>query len=304
MVASPKDWREMCFSLPAVRALAAAGSPITILCPEPQKEFWLAAKVGEVTSYPQKASARAIALQLDGTERALFWEAGVAADACARAGVKEMIGLPAPKLVKQLTRKLDRTVVPGPAEHDVRRMLDTAELMGSLPLQGEFFKPIQLQTEPQTDALLVVPESDYGLNYEWNPDGWVQVIEWLKQRSWVPHIGMLRQGGLAQQIADKSECKPLMLDLSDPLSYASYPLCLAADGSLPHLAGAFGATCAVLFGPGDPVLSRPLSQRHIIIRRKVECSPCFLEKCPLDLRCQNDLDAERVIERLASFNPA
>lgn len=294
----------MCFSLPAVRALVEHTGEVTILCPEIQQRFWKAAGFDSIISYPEKTSARALARQLDGIERVLLWEAGIAADACARAGAAEIIGLPAPKLVKFLTKPLERKIKPGPAEHQVQRMLDTAELMGAQPLQGKFFQPIKLVTDRQPDALLITPDSDYGANHEWSPENWERVIKWLQEMGWATHLGELRDGGLASGLADKTGSELKTIDLADPLSYAGYRLCLSADSSLPHLAGAFGAVCGVLFGPGDPVLTRPLSQRHMIIRRKVECSPCFLGKCPIDLRCQNDLSVERVIEKLTSFNPA
>jgi ADP-heptose:LPS heptosyltransferase len=75
---------------------------------------------------------------------------------------------------------------------------------------------------------------------------------------------------------------------------AAYQTVIAADGSLPHLAAHVGATCITLFGPNDPAWKRPLGRRHAVVRRHVECAPCLLPKCPLDLRCQNQLDTDRV----------
>jgi hypothetical protein len=31
-----------------------------------------------------------------------------------------------------------------------------------------------------------------------------------------------------------------------------------------------------------------------VVRRHVECAPCLLAKCPLDMRCQNELETDRV----------
>ena len=294
----------MCFSVPAVRALREHAGEVCILCPEAQRSFWEAAGFSSTISYPEKTSARLLAKQLEGISRALLWEGGIAADACARAGIAELIGLPSPKLAKVLTKPLERMVRPGPPEHQVQRMLETVELMGAQPMQGRFFQTIGLKIERDPEALLIVPDSDYGPNHEWNPESWVKVTEWLQEKGWTTHIGEIRSGGLATDLAAGTGSELLSIRFADPSSYAGYRLCLSADSSFPHLAGAFGAVCAVLFGPGDPVLTRPLSQRHMIIRRKVECSPCFLSKCPIDLRCQNDLDVERVIRQLSSFSPA
>jgi ADP-heptose:LPS heptosyltransferase len=75
---------------------------------------------------------------------------------------------------------------------------------------------------------------------------------------------------------------------------AGYRLVIAADGSLPHLAAHAGATCVTLFGPNDPVWKRPLGRRHTVVCRHVECTPCLLGKCPLDMRCQRELATDRV----------
>jgi ADP-heptose:LPS heptosyltransferase len=75
---------------------------------------------------------------------------------------------------------------------------------------------------------------------------------------------------------------------------AVHGLVIAADSSLPHLAAHVGATCVTLFGPNDPVWKRPLGRRHGVVRRHVECAPCLMAKCPLDMRCQNELETGRV----------
>ncbi|MEP4077730.1 glycosyltransferase family 9 protein [Haloferula sp.] len=302
LVAAPLSWRDACFSLPAIRALTAAGNPISVLCPEPQSRFWKAAGFDALTAYPAGASARAIAALINHAPRALLWEAGPAADACAKAGVNERMGLPAPKLAKRLTHALERTVKPGPPAHDVSRFLDVAKLLGADPMKAEHFAPIECdQSNP---SLLVVPESDYPSIHEWPADRWIELVKELKEAGRQITIGSIRNGSLAHDIAKQSDCETVPLDPSDPNSFNEYPDLLGADGSLPHLAAAFGTTCAVLFGPADPELTRPLGKQHLIIRRKVECSPCFLAKCPIDLRCQKDLEVERVLGKLKDFSPA
>src|SRR5690606_23585748 len=83
-------------------------------------------------------------------------------------------------------------------------------------------------------------------------------------------------------------------DALDTLS--AHKMVISAEGSLPHVAAFAGATCVTLFGPGDPAWRRPLGRQHGIARRHVECAPCFLKKCPMDLRCQEELTVERVMD--------
>jgi heptosyltransferase-2 len=75
---------------------------------------------------------------------------------------------------------------------------------------------------------------------------------------------------------------------------AAHSLVIAADSSLCHLAAHVGVTTIALFGPNEPAWRRPLGRQHMVVRQKVECSPCFQRKCPLDLRCQNELSYEDV----------
>jgi ADP-heptose:LPS heptosyltransferase len=110
--------------------------------------------------------------------------------------------------------------------------------------------------------------------------------------------GMHRQNGVARQLAARMEEVGAFFH-ADPLAgtlplLAVHGLVVAADGSLSHLAAHAGATCVTLFGPNDPVWKRPLGKRHAVVRRHVECAPCLLPKCRLDMRCQNELEVERV----------
>lgn len=303
VVAAPRDRRGMCFSLPATRALAGAIPGLAVLCPEDQRRFWELAGIAELLPYPAAAPARRIAPLLAERPAALLWEAGPAADACARAGVDERIGLPAPGLAKRLTRTLERRIEPGPPEHAVRSFLEIAEILGVDPMQPEFFAPLETDTERRTDRVLLAPGSDFGAHFEWPIERWAEVVESLQAAGRVLEVGGPPEAAAA--LAGRSDLPRAEHDPDDPSPLAGYGLCIAADGSLPHLAAAVGTTCAVLFGPGDPERHRPLGKQHLWIRRKAECAPCLQPKCPLDLRCQNELETALVLEHLTeTLTPA
>jgi heptosyltransferase-2 len=65
---------------------------------------------------------------------------------------------------------------------------------------------------------------------------------------------------------------------------------------LAHLAPAVGTRTIVLFGPTNPVTTRPLSELAEVIRVDVECSPCMLRECPIDHRCMTRITVDRVFE--------
>ncbi len=291
LVVAPSSWRDACFSLPATRALAAT-RPVTVLCPASQQPLWEAVGLAGVATHD--GSARGIASALPDLPQALLWEDGAAAKACARSAIAHRTGLPAPGLAKRLTHPLERTVRPGPPEHRVRRYLDTVALLDAEPLDPRWFEP--LPAEPGKSGLLIAPDSDFGSHHEWPVDRWLAVLEALQPD---PATTRLAPGPLAGQLAGASGIK--IAELPDPVAGARFERLIGADASQPHIAGAFGTTCAVLYGPGDPAMVRPLGQRHVAIRRKVECSPCFADRCPLDGRCQDELEVGRVEEALSRF---
>ena len=61
-----------------------------------------------------------------------------------------------------------------------------------------------------------------------------------------------------------------------------------------HLAAFLGVPTVSIFGSTEPVLTGPLGVGHRVIRHHVECSPCFLRKCPIDFRCMKAVTVEEV----------
>jgi heptosyltransferase-2 len=68
-----------------------------------------------------------------------------------------------------------------------------------------------------------------------------------------------------------------------------------------HVAGAVGVSVIGIFGPSDPEATRAMTPQFTLIREPVECSPCFLRKCPIDHRCMTRISVERVFEAAQSL---
>lgn len=284
LVVAPSTWRDACFSLPATRALADV-TEVTVFCEAPQESFWNLAGCAQVVVHD--GSPKSLTSVVPELPRALLWEAGAAAKACARAGIPHRTGLPAPDLVKHLTHPLERTVVPGPTEHAVQRFLDTAALLGARPNEPRWFEP--LKTPRDAGSALIAPDSDFGSHFEWPLKRWVELIG-----SILPDPSRVRiaRGPIGEQLAAETGIEAV--DVADPVKAGRFEWLIGADASLPHVAAAFGTTCIVLYGPGDPRHIRPLGTRHAAVCRKVECSPCLADRCLLDGRCQSELEVDRV----------
>ena len=64
---------------------------------------------------------------------------------------------------------------------------------------------------------------------------------------------------------------------------------------LAHLAPAVGTKTVAIFGPTDPVTTRPFSTDAAVVRHPVECSPCMLRDCPIDHRCMTRISIDDVM---------
>ena len=81
---------------------------------------------------------------------------------------------------------------------------------------------------------------------------------------------------------------------------------LANDTGPMHVAAAAGTPVIVPFGSTSPDLTGPglpnnSHSPHQLLRTTADCSPCFLRKCPIDLRCLKEItsaDAVAAVERV------
>jgi heptosyltransferase-2 len=299
LVISPARWEEACFSVPSVRALIAGGLEPLVLCSDEMREFWRSIPGLEVMTHAPNAKAKQIAANLSSQNfhSALMWESSPAADAARLAKIGNRIGPAIKSLKKILTQAI--AIDEAATDHRVRFYLQTTMQMGVESYLPEFFSPLGPPTSSRKEQILLCPDSDFGSNHEWPLDRWQGIARRLIDAGQKPLIICIEEGRnlgarLAEALGDELDHQSFASPAHALGLFSDHRLLVAADGSVPHLASHFGATCIVLFGPNDPNWKRPLGKRHAIVRHHVECTPCLLEKCPLDLRCQNELRVDRV----------
>jgi heptosyltransferase II len=79
-----------------------------------------------------------------------------------------------------------------------------------------------------------------------------------------------------------------------PAVLAELDALVAADTGVAHLAAALGVPVVTLFGPTDPALTAPRGP-VAVLRRPVDCAPCFRRVCPIDHRCMEGLAPAEVV---------
>ncbi len=117
-------------------------------------------------------------------------------------------------------------------------------------------------------------------------------------------IGAPNELNVSIETAEKSKLKPVILtgktDLSEATAILSLcDLLVSNDTGPAHVAAALGTKTVVIFGPTNPLTTKPWNAR--IVRRNVECSPCMLRDCPIDHRCMTRISAEEVFVKAVSM---
>ena len=292
LVVAPERWDDACFAVPAVRALVGAGLSVGVLCAADRVDFWNRVDgidVLDLQAQPDPGK----------WDAAIAWDYGPAAKAVKAARVQRRI---APDGEKRLGRWATHPVElrVHVLEHRVRHYLATVEALGVVTRDAAYFAAADAEGGCGQEAVLMCPDSDFGANHEWPLGRWVELGRVLREDRGM-RLAVAKSGrgrGLGAELAERLGDGVATLDVTDLAgslgAFAGGAYVVAADGSLPHVAGFAGATCVVLFGPNDSAWRRPLGKHHAVVCEHVECAPCFMAKCPLDLRCQERLGVARV----------
>jgi len=77
--------------------------------------------------------------------------------------------------------------------------------------------------------------------------------------------------------------------------YQRSALMITTDTGPMHIAAAMGCPVIALFGPTSPYRTGPYGKGHTVIRKRLECGPCFRRRCG-NPRCMNEISVDAVFE--------
>ncbi len=313
----PEAFSELCFVIPAIRAIKNSypSIKITAVCVQAHASFIdLLPEIDIVLSYQPKTSVRQLVSLWQGyisdCEVAIIWSELTVAKVIERLGIKERLGSADSKITNHLTRAIDLEQKPGPVEHRVRYYLNFAAQLGADSYNKVNFTPLSVKSdEGHTKRVIIAPWSNYGVSHHWREDNYQGLIEALTNKH--PDIELVVYSELfysAKEVAKHSLSLGIdvsveqFLDLQQAAeSFREGDVLLAVDSDLAHLAACFGIPAVVMFGANEPRWKRPLGKQSKVIREYVPCSPCYLEKCPIDHRCMNSIGVESVMAELDEF---
>jgi heptosyltransferase II len=74
-------------------------------------------------------------------------------------------------------------------------------------------------------------------------------------------------------------------------------LLVTNDTGAAHIGPAVGTPTIVIFGPTNPVTTRPFGPAGVVVRHPPDCAPCMLRDCPIDHRCMTAITPGEIFER-------
>ena len=115
-------------------------------------------------------------------------------------------------------------------------------------------------------------------------------------------IGSNAELEVSQNVAKLMKHEPKMLTGKTSLAelvevLSGIDLLITNDTGPAHIAAALGRKTIVIFGPTNPLTTRPFADSAELIREPPDCAPCMLRDCPIDHRCMTAITPEQVFER-------
>ncbi|MEE9614153.1 MAG: lipopolysaccharide heptosyltransferase II [Thermodesulfobacteriota bacterium] len=210
--------------------------------------------------------------------------------------------------------------------HAVERYLDLARCAGGAEAEGEAFStPLHVGEEAgeaasglledggingETDFFVVNPRARWETKL-WPEERFAEVIRLAQERLGMRAVivGSPPDRAAAERIAEMAgkgntinlAGRTSLKQLAFVMGRASFVL--TVDSGPMHMAAAAGTPVVAIFGPTAPWRTGPYGKMHSVIRKEMDCSPCFSRKCAR-LKCMDAIAAEDVMDAIVRLGAA
>lgn len=148
--------------------------------------------------------------------------------------------------------------------------------------------------------VLLCPGSINSRAKRWPAERYAELADKLSEsRINVALIGSASELDVSQKVLEHCRHAPILLtgktsvgDLTSLISIAD--ALITNDTGPAHIGAAVGTPTLVIFGPTNPLTTRPFGPSGAIIRHPPDCAPCMLRDCPIDHRCMTAITADDV----------
>lgn len=155
---------------------------------------------------------------------------------------------------------------------------------------------------PHAPVIGITPGATYGTAKRWPVERFAEAADRLANRFGTVALLFGSSGEASLTGAIRSRMRGAVIDFGGRTTLPELAgllgrcaLLLTNDTGSMHLASALGVPCVAVFGPTDPRRTGPLGSRHQVLHDPPTCSPCRYRDCPIDHRCMQGLDVERVV---------
>ena len=198
-------------------------------------------------------------------------------------------------------------------KHAVDRYLDFIRYLGTDIDNPEFYIPVKGENKIRVETLLKANGIDINEPFVtinpvafWDTKLWEdnkfarlcdRITDELKQK--VVFTGSKGHGSI-ERIRSMMTFPSVNLEGQTTLRDLAYlyrlsGLLITTDSGPMHIAAAMNTRTVALFGPTDPLRTGPYGKGHIVVRKEMPCSPCFLKKCDTK-RCMEEITVDEVFE--------
>ncbi len=305
-------------SAPAVRAIkrGRVDAHVTVLTPAKLADVWKSvAEVDEVITIESGEGVFAVARKI----RRDFDVAIVLPNSVRTAlepwlaGIPRRVGYPGHNrraLLNQIYRPKKKKQPEAP-RHQVHHYLALAEFVGaSVPPEAENFPIRANESRSGAPIIGLCAGAEYGPAKRWLPERYAEVVRLIREQTGAEWriFGVTKDRPIADAIVAAAgvPCtdrvgRTTLAELMGELRECD--LLLTNDTGTMHLAAFLGVPTVSIFGSTEPSLTGPLGSGHRVIRRHVDCSPCFLRECPIDFRCMDGVKVPAVVAAVLAALP-
>ena len=161
---------------------------------------------------------------------------------------------------------------------------------------------VQGGVTPDRSIVAICPGSINSRAKRWPAESFAKLSdELIEQGKQVLLVGSKDEQDVTSAVTNRMHNSPIVLtgkttldELIGILSVSD--LVVTNDTGPAHIAASLGRPTLVIFGPTNPLTTRPFSAQAEILRHPPDCAPCMLRDCPIDHRCMTAITVEEVLD--------
>jgi heptosyltransferase-2 len=156
----------------------------------------------------------------------------------------------------------------------------------------------------EADAVVAIcPGSINSRAKRWPAESYALLADRLiESKRRVLFIGSKDETDVSEDVTRRMRQKPIVLTGKTTLDQITAvldraDLIVTNDTGPAHIGAALGRPTIVIFGPTNPLTTRPFAPEAVILRHPPDCAPCMLRDCPIDHRCMTAITVDEVFEQ-------